>query len=255
MALYFSNFYTFLGLTRILLESILPALILFPFLLLLAKNQTKVKSIIILVLIFWVYQILLKAPTQTQHIQIIHSKWNWTGKIFTITFGTCVYYLIRESLKPFDFIGFKKESIFLKRPLIVASLPILLAFFSYFNPKTEYDFETLLYESTMPGIDEEIMFRAVFLGIMLNALKERFSFLNLSIRNPSLILNGLLFGLVHGLQITKGLDVNFDYRMGLGTFFYGYLYGWLTIQSRSILLGVLSHNFSNVLIHLIPMIK
>ena len=60
-------------------------------------------------LIFWVYQILLKAPTQTQHLQIIHSKWNWTGKIFTITFGTCVYYLIRESLKPFDFIGFKKS--------------------------------------------------------------------------------------------------------------------------------------------------
>jgi hypothetical protein len=28
----------------------------------------------------------------------------------------------------------------------------------------------------MPGIDEEIMFRAVFLGIMLNALKERISF-------------------------------------------------------------------------------
>jgi hypothetical protein len=97
-------------------------------------------------------------------------------KIFTITFGTCVYYLIRARLKPFDFIGFKKESIFLKRPLIVASLPILLAFFSYFNPKTEYDFETLLYESTMPGIDEEVMFRAVFLGIMLNALKERISF-------------------------------------------------------------------------------
>ena len=143
LALYFSNYYTFLGLTRILLESILPALILFPFLLLLAKNQTKVKSIIILVLIFWVYQIILKA--QTQHIQIIHSKWNWTGKIFTITFGTCVYYLIRARLKPFDFIGFKKESIFLKRPLIVASLPILLAFFSCFSPTTEYDFETLLY--------------------------------------------------------------------------------------------------------------
>lgn len=214
-----------------------------------------VKTIIFLVLIFWGYQLLLKAPTQTQHVQIIHSKWNWTGKIFTITFGTCVYYLIRESLKPFDFIGFKKESIFLKRPLIVASLPILLAFFSCFSPTTEYDFETLLYEATMPGVDEEIMFRAIFLGIMLNTLKARLSFFNLHISNPSLILNGLLFGLVHGLQVTEELKVNFDLGLGLGTFFYGYLYSWVTVQSRSILLGVFSHNFSNLLLHLIPMIK
>ncbi len=250
-----SHFHSLMSMIRILLESILPILVLFPIITYLAKEHTQVKTLIIFTLIFLVYQILIKLPTVIQDVQIIHSKWNWTGKMYSITFGLLVYYSIREYLKPFDFIRLRQEAISFNKTLLVASIPVFLALFSFFGPPRVYDFETLLYESTMPGIDEEIIFRAILLGIMLTTLKERISFFNLSIVNHSLILNGLLFGLAHGLHVTEDFGIKFDYGQGIGTFFYGYLFSWITIQSKSIFIGTISHNLGNLLLYLIPMIK
>jgi len=48
---------------------------------------------------------------------------------------------------------------------------VCTSFFSYFDSAKEFDWETLIFQLTMPGFDEEIIFRAILLGLLLTSLK------------------------------------------------------------------------------------
>ena len=120
-----------------------------------------------------------------------------------------------------------------------------LFFFSKFN------LETLAFQISLPGIDEEIMFRGILLGLLATSLKDKISFLG----NPSVLLTAILFGFMHALTLNKDYSINFEPIYFIQTGFAGYVWGWITIKSRSILLAIVSHNFSNFFGTLSTMIK
>ncbi|MGL5958822.1 MAG: CPBP family intramembrane glutamic endopeptidase [Phocaeicola sp.] len=83
-----------------------------------------------------------------------------------------------------------------------------------------------------------VSYRGVLLGLLSSSLKQRIS----SWGNPSILITAILFGLMHALCIDKSNYISFDiiYFIQMGVA--GYIWGWITIKSRSLLLGVLSHN-------------
>jgi len=117
--------------------------------------------------------------------------------------------------------------------------------------KSEYNFETLAFQISIPGIDEEIFFRGLLLGLLSSALKDKISFLG----NPSILLTAILFGFMHALKIDKNNSLSFESIYFFQTGIAGYVWGWVTIKSRSILLAILSHNLSNFFGTLLTMIK
>jgi membrane protease YdiL (CAAX protease family) len=117
------------------------------------------------------------------------------------------------------------------------------------------DRETLLFQLTMPGLDEEIMFRAILLGLLLTCLKENIKIGQFNFGSPSILIIGLLFGLLHGLTLTDNFSFKFDYLYFLSTFIFGYIWSWITLKSKSILQPLVSHNVSNFIGHLIQMTK
>ena len=115
----------------------------------------------------------------------------------------------------------------------------------------DFGFEGLVFELTMPGYDEEIAFRGIMIGILSTLLIETKNIF----KNPAIWITAILFGLVHALKFDGNWSLHIDWIYFSYTFLYGFLLGWMTIKSRSILMSVISHNTANVFATLVAMIK
>ncbi|HQU86281.1 MAG TPA: hypothetical protein PKY59_24340, partial [Pyrinomonadaceae bacterium] len=195
--------------SRYLLEAFLQVVILIPFSLFFIKALTKgnLLRILFFALIFIVYQIMLILPKLAQVFNFIGGNWNWDGKIFGILFGMICYFVFRKFFSENDFFTFRQEKKNFKKTLIVAiSSVLLVTLIASFTGSSEFDGETLAFQITMPGIDEEIMFCGILLGLLATALKEKINFLG----NPAVLLTSVLFGFIHAFTLDKNFSLGFE---------------------------------------------
>jgi len=240
--------------SRYLLEAFLHIVILIPFSLFFIKTLTKgnLLRIFFFALIFVVYQVMLILPKLAQILNFIGGNWNWDGKIFGILFGVSCYFVFGKFFRENDFFTFRQNKENFKKTLIVAIASVLLVtLIAYFTGSSEFSAETLAFQLTMPGIDEEIMFRGILLGLLATALKEKINFLG----NPAVLLTAILFGLMHAFTLDKNFSLDFEPIYFFHTAFGGLIFGWLTLKSRSILLAILAHGLANFFAALVQMIK
>lgn len=239
---------------KILLEASLQVLIITPFAILLLKEKNRINFLRIFIFSFCYvfYEFIKNFPKFYPAFDIIKSSWNWDGKIYGIALGVIFYFLFRKLFEENDFFTLKQHKENFKPALAGATVMVILSTIIWaILGKSDFDFETLAFQISIPGIDEEIFFRGLFLGLLSSALKEKVSFLG----NPSVLLTATLFGFMHALKIDRNNSIGFDSIYFLQTGLAGYIWGWITIKSRSILLAILSHNFSNFFGTLATMIK
>src|SRR5690606_760146 len=240
--------------TKILLEAILQVIILIPFAFILLKNKSKInfQRLLIFAVTYIVYQVFLVLPKINSSFDLIKGSWNWDGKIYGIICGILLYFLFRKFFRENDFFALKQNKENFKPASIGAIFVVLLATIIWFLlGNSEFNLETLAFQISLPGVDEEIMFRGILLGLLATALKDKISLLG----NPSVLLTAILFGFMHALTLDKNYSIDFDGIYFIQTGYAGYIGGWITIKSRSILLAILSHNFSNIFGTLSTMIK
>ena len=239
---------------KILLEALLQVLILIPFAIFFLKEKSKLnfERIFIFTFCYVIYQIFLVLPKLNSTFDFIKSSWNWDGKIFGIICGITFYFIFRNYFKENHFFTLKQNKENFRPALIGAISIVLLSTIVWFLlGKSDFDTETLAFQLTVPGIDEEIMFRGILLGLLATSLKDKISFLG----NPSVLITAILFGFMHALTLNKNYAIDFEPIYFLQTGLAGYIWGWITIKSRSILLAILSHNLSNFFGTLSTMIK
>lgn len=188
-------------------------------------------------------------PHLVDSFHIINGNWNWNGKIYGILSGIAIYFIFRQQFNDNDFFTLKQNKEGLKAALKVAFALISVFSLSGILSIKEFNLETLLFQITMPGIDEEIMFRGILLGLMCSALRNT----NKAYKNPAIIINGILFVLAHSLIFQNG-KVAFNTGAFIGTGMVGYALAYITIKTRSILIPMLTHNLSNFLKNLFSMI-
>ena len=143
-------------------------------------------------------------------------------------------------------------------PLIMQAAPLAAAIaivvlataVAYATGKSEFSAETLLFQLTMPGFDEELMFRAVLLGLLLVSLRERLPVIG----NPAVLITAVLFGFMHALTLDKNLSVSFEPIYFVQTGIGGFVWAWIAMRTRSILLPILSHNLANFLAAAVTMV-
>lgn len=229
---------------KVLLEATLQVIILIPiaFFFLKEKSKLNYKRLLIFAVIFVFYQALLFLPKFNSNFDVIKSSWNWSGKIFGITYGFISYLLFKKYFPENDFFTIKQNKKDLKPALIGAIAIVLTSMIPWsILDKSAFNIETLAFQISLPGIDEEIMFRGVFLGLLATSLKDKVYFFG----NPSVLLTAILFGFTHSLTLNKDYTIDFELFYFIQTVFAGYVWGWITIKSHSILLAILSHNLSN----------
>lgn len=172
-----------------------------------------------------------------------HSGWNWQGKLLALAAT-----LIIASVPAF---GWKKAGLTLRqdrkglRPAIVVAL-IVCAVFVYFAlkmPNEPIDRETLAFQLTMPGLEEEPFYRGVLLLVLNQAFRGRIRLLGVQ-WGWGALLSCALFGLAHAFDYSHSA-FSFDPLTMALTGGPALIAVWLRERTGSLVLPILLHNFAN----------
>ncbi|WP_133162140.1 CPBP family intramembrane glutamic endopeptidase, BDIM_20840 family [Hyphococcus luteus] len=168
--------------------------------------------------------------------------WNWLGKSMSlagmlVVASLPVFGVRRTGITHFQLRG--------SWPAFLL-LALLCGFFFYMavsNADGRDDWETIAFQWTMPGIDEEIFYRGVLLLAMNEAFTARVSIIGTPIGYGGL-LTSILFGLAHGMSFGEsGFD--FDMIAVASTGAPSLLLLWMREKTGSVVLPIIGHNVAN----------
>ena len=169
------------------------------------------------------------------------ASWNWTGKSLAVLGMLIVTWLPQFGARKVGLNLAQRNGLF--APVGVTVL--LCALFLYLalsDSSGAADLETVVFQWTMPGIDEELFYRGVLLVAMNEAFRRRIPVLGAPIGYGGLM-TSLLFGLVHSLGYADGFT--FAPETFAVTALPSLILLWLRERTGSILLPVIAHNFAN----------
>ncbi|MAW82334.1 MAG: CPBP family intramembrane metalloprotease [Parvularcula sp.] len=176
--------------------------------------------------------------------------WNWAGKIAAIATTLIVFAVLAMATKAvsFESAGFTLR----QRPGSVIPALIMIAFLAASGIGLEMlaadgrslSPERLLYQATMPGLDEELFFRGLFLAVLGAAIPSGgLNLLGARITVAGLLMT-LLFGLGHGVGIEDGKPfVSWIFIVVTAYFGFGLL--WVRERTGSVLIPLIGHNVIN----------
>lgn len=104
--------------------------------------------------------------------------------------------------------------------------------------------ETVLFQLTMPGLDEEILFRGLLIWAFDAALPATKRILGVDVSMGAL-LSSLLFGLGHGVYFNEAGSIAVNITPLLFTLIVGLMLTWLRLRCGSIWPAVIAHNLGN----------
>lgn len=171
-----------------------------------------------------------------------NADWNWLGKVMAISGMLAV-----ASLPMF---GFRRSGLTLRQErgswmaaLVLAAFSALFSYWAWSDGEGAANAETIAFQWTMPGLDEEIFYRGVLLLAMNEAFRAKLPVLGAPIGYGGL-LTSVLFGLAHGLSYEDGAFA-FDTMTFAMTGVPSLVLLWLREKTGSIVMPVIAHNVAN----------
>jgi len=195
--------------------------------------------------------LLLFFPFFTKALQFGIESWA-IGKTFNIIFSLAFYWIFRQYFEENRFIRFKQENRLIEIVGMICLAVLLLSLLVFtidilfinalWRPETT-NFQDVFFTMTLPGIEEEIAYRGIMLGLLATALKSRKIFGGRLTFHPGIWITGFLFGLAHGFRILPGWELYWDWvDVSTSTVLSGAFFAWLTLKSKSIVTPILIHN-------------
>jgi len=218
------------------------------------KNRDSFNTVIVFVLFFFINELLVYSHT-IETLRFFKEYWNWSGKFFAIV-GSILFLTFYKKYPITEYgITFHQQPGSIRFSLIILSVfvftSVLIGFFA--SEAASFNLETLMFQLTMPGFDEELAFRGIMIGLLSQVLVSNWKIKKLNLGNPSILITSILFGLVHGLQLDKDFNLSFSISYFLWTFSIGFAIGWVFVKSKSIVFPIIIHNTLNFAMNFIPM--
>lgn len=171
------------------------------------------------------------------------SDWNWQGKLLALAATLAV-----AALPAF---GWRRAGLTLAQApgSLVAALPAALLYCAFFAaialafPAGPANADTIAFQLTMPGLEEEIFYRGVLLLALDRAFRGRVRFLGVE-WGWGALLSCALFGLAHAFGYSDG-RFSFDAMTMALTAVPSLLAVWTRLRTGSLVLPVVLHNFGN----------
>jgi membrane protease YdiL (CAAX protease family) len=175
------------------------------------------------------------------------SDWNWEGKALAIGLSLAVASLL----------GWRKVGLTLKQdpeglPGALTLCGLLAALFlglAVWFPGQGFTVDSLAFQLTMPGFDEELFYRGVLLLMLNEAFGRPLKVLGAPM-GWGAVITSVAFGLAHALGYQDGA-FTFDAMTMALTGLPALLLVWLKEKTGSLLLPVIMHNFANAISMLI----
>ncbi len=171
------------------------------------------------------------------------SDWNWMGKVAALA--------VTLAIAAHPAIGWRRCGITLAqspegRPLTYGVAALVVAAFvalALSLPNESPDGDSLAFQLTMPGLEEEAFYRGLLLLMLNEALRGRARMLGITVGWGAL-LSTILFGLAHAFSYGDGA-FSFDAMTMAMTAGPAFILLWFRERTGSIVLPVLLHNFAN----------
>lgn len=170
------------------------------------------------------------------------ASWNWSGKLMSLAGMLAI-----AAAPAF---GWRRAGLTLRQQpgwpvaaIILAALGGLFFYLAITGADGRDDWETIAFQWTLPGLDEEVFYRGVFLLAMNEAFTGRVRILGAPIGYGGLIATAL-FGLAHGLEFAKG-SLSFDAMSFALTSGPAIILLWLREKTGSVLMPIIGHNIAN----------
>lgn len=169
------------------------------------------------------------------------SDWNWEGKLLAIALSLAVATAL----------GWRKVGLTLKQDraglpgalILCGILGALFLGLGLYFPGEGFTADSLAFQLTMPGLDEELFYRGVLLLMLNEAFGKPLTVLGARM-GWGAVVSSFAFGLTHALGYDDGA-FTFDAMLMATTGLPALLLVWLKEKTGSLLLPVIMHNFAN----------
>lgn len=171
------------------------------------------------------------------------SDWNWQGKVLAL-----IATLVIASLPAF---GWRRSGLTLAQNpegrtatyAVAIVLCLIFAGLALAQPTDPLDGQTLAFQLTMPGLEEEPYYRGILLLALNEAFRGRVRLLGAD-WGWGALLSCVVFGLAHGFGYSGGA-FSFDPMIFALTGGPALILVWIRERTGSLVLPVLLHNFAN----------
>ena len=171
--------------------------------------------------------------------------WNWQGKILAL--------LATLAIAASPAFGWRRSGLTIRQAQgsLARCLPVALLYclffagLAYILPNDPPTTETVAFQLTMPGIEEEAFYRGILLFALDRAFLARWRFLGID-WGWGALLSCALFGLAHAFGYAHG-SFSFDPLTMALTALPALIAVWLRLRTGSVLLPILLHNIGNAL--------
>ena len=174
-----------------------------------------------------------------------HSDWNWQGKALALAATLLI--------ASFPVFGWRRSGLTLAQAAgsLKAAVPVALLYIAFFTgiawlfPTEPATAETIAFQLTMPGLEEEPFYRGILLFALDRAFLGRKQFLGVE-WGWGAVLSCVVFGLAHAFGFSDG-QFSFDPLTMALTAVPSLIGVWLVLRTRSVMLPVVLHNFGNAI--------
>lgn len=185
------------------------------------------------------------------YITIQSFSFAWIGKILSLILSIGIIFSLNKKNR--EDLGFTLKTN--SRKQLIYGISIFLCFLLFdfifkmivFPKGKSFDWETFLFQATMPGITEEIAFRGIGFWLLDKAFPPKWNWKGIRFGWGFIIIT-VLFGVVHGAIITPDYQVKFDlitiaYLILISSFSVGVLRKF----SGNIIYPIIGHNCINLM--------
>lgn len=173
------------------------------------------------------------------------ARWNWQGKLLAL--------LATLGVAALPAFGWRHAGITLRqaRGSLIAAVPVALVYCGFFLaialafPDDPPSRETIAFQLTMPGLEEEIFYRGLLLLALDRAFLSRVRWLGVD-WGWGAVLSCALFGLAHAFGYADG-SVSFDPIVMALTAVPSLIAVWLRLRTGSVAVPIVLHNFGNAI--------
>lgn len=221
------------------------------------RRAANARWILLLVFVSIADSVATLLPHFVHALRIPHAQMNWSGKLIDIAVMLVVVLVLSLSgaLSRRD-VGFTlAQAPGTGRAILFVALPFLLAVAALAvgvvgNAKPPST-QIVLYEATLPGLAEEIVWRGLLLAVFDKIFPARMRILGAELGFGALA-TALVFGLVHTVQFDAKLALQTDWAVGAFAAVTGLVLAYLRARTQSLVVPAIVHNATNIILECVP---
>ncbi len=218
-----------------------------------SRDKYKDSRFIVLFYLFtFIQELIGSLPINYPALQLFDTTKNWFGKLYSLIFVLTIYVFVRKKIKDYDFFTLKQEPGSLKKTLPLLFIPLIITIIvTSLSGSSDFNWLTAIFNITLPGIEEEMVFRGIMMSFLLLSLKDNITIGRLNLGNPAILITAIIFGLNHSLTLHNDFSITHLWSVLLDTGFAGYIWAYAALKNRSLLLPIIFHNVGNFVGYLI----